>query len=102
MTATVVPTRTKWWDANGDLIQLISGRQGDKWVPKHDAALASLMGGPADGRAAVCIRGKRPPAVVGKQLRDGTHAWYTLDVRPPKLTYQFAGVLRGWPRVVPA
>ena len=102
MTATVRDIRTDWLDANGEPIQLRSGRQGDRWVPKHDAALAVLLGGPADGRAGVSIRGSRPPAVVGKRLKDGTHAWYTLDVRPSRLTYQFAGVLRGWPRVVPS
>ena len=102
MTATVRAIRTDWLDANGQPIQLRSGHVAGQWVPKADAALAVLLGGPAHGRAGVSIRGSRPPAVVGKRLKDGTNAWYTLDVSASRLTYQFAGVLLGWPRVIPA
>jgi hypothetical protein len=103
MTATVKPARTAWWDANGDLIELAGSKDGfGRWVPKADAALASLVGGPADGRAGVMIRGSKPPVIVGKRTEDGLMAWYTRDDRPPKLTYQYAGSLRGWPRVIPA
>lgn len=103
MKATVKPpARTTWWDANGELIELVGSKDGfGRWVPKADAALASLIGGPADGRGAVCIRGKLPPVIVGKRVGDQM-AWYVRDDKPPKLTYQFAGVLRGWPRVVPS
>ena len=102
--ATRTEPRTAWWDANGDLIELESGRAPDgKWVPKHDAALATLLGGPAGGRGAVCIRGRKPPAIVGKRV--GTSevtggpviAWYRRDDGPPKLTYRIMYVSPNWP-----
>lgn len=101
MTATVRVIRDTWWDANGDLIRLVSGHEAGRWVPRHDAALAILLGGPADGRGAVMIRGAKPPSIVGKVIgglpANPIKAWYRRDDGPSKLTYRFMYTSPSWP-----
>lgn len=99
---TTAPTRT-WWDARGDVIHFMPFVQDGRHVAAHDAALANLLGGPADGRAAVMLRGPQPPVLVGKPLKgialDGRPvlAWYRREDAPPKLTYRFMFTSPSWP-----